>query len=100
MLVHRPRAGEQLAKALGADRDRDRQADRRPERVAAADPIPEAERARDAEARGRLDVARRCDEMLFDPGPALADEPGTRRLGVRHRLLRRERLAGDDEERL
>jgi hypothetical protein len=24
VLVHRPRAGEQLAKALGADRDRDR----------------------------------------------------------------------------
>jgi hypothetical protein len=72
VLVHRARAGEQLAKALGADRDRDRQADRRPQRVAAADPVPEAEGARDAEARRRLDVARRGDEVLFDPRAARA----------------------------
>ena len=100
VLVHRARAGEQLAKALGADRDRDRQADRRPERIAPADPVPEAEGARDAEARRRLDVARRGDEMLVDPRAAAGDEPLPRRLGVGHRFLRREGLAGDDEERL
>jgi hypothetical protein len=38
--------------------------------------------------------------VLVDPRPAARDEPALRGLGVGHRLLRRERLAGDDEERL
>ena len=51
VLVHRVRAGEQLAEAVGADGDGDRQADGRPHRIAAADPVPEAEGGRDAELR-------------------------------------------------
>ena len=45
MLVHRARAGEEASKVLGADRDGERQADRRPDRIAPADPVPEAEDA-------------------------------------------------------
>src|SRR5690606_42023888 len=43
MLVHRMRAGKQIAKILLADGDHDRQADRRPQRIAPADPVPKAE---------------------------------------------------------
>jgi hypothetical protein len=45
VLVHRMRAGQQLAKALRADGDGDRQADGRPQRIAAARPSPRSRRS-------------------------------------------------------
>ena len=56
MLVHLVRAGQELGEALRADGDHHRQADRAPDRVAAADPVPEAEDP----ARGRCRTPRSC----------------------------------------
>ena len=68
VLVHRVEAGEHLAEVLGTDRDHRRQADRGVHRVAAADPVPEAEHVRgvDAELRDALGVGRDRDEVLGD----------------------------------
>ena len=43
MVVHRMRAFEEMREIVLADGDHQRQADRRPDRIAAADPVPEAE---------------------------------------------------------
>jgi hypothetical protein len=51
-------------------------------------------------ARRRLDVGRRGDEVRVDLHATVGEEPAARGLGGGHRLLRRERLARDDEERL
>ena len=53
VLVHRVEAGEQLGEVVGTDRDHRRQADRRVHRVAAADPVPEAEHVRGVDAERR-----------------------------------------------
>ena len=70
VLVHRVEAGEHLAERVGADRDHQRQPDRRVERVATADPVPELEHVRgvDAELRDLLRVRRHRDEVLRDRG--------------------------------
>jgi hypothetical protein len=56
MAVHRGGAIEEPAEALGTDADGDRQPDRRPQRIAPPDPVPEAEDAAllDAELRAAL----------------------------------------------
>ena len=71
VLVHRVEAGEQLAEAVGADREHRREADRRVHRVAAADPVPEAEHVLrvDAEPRDLVGVRRDGDEVLRDRRP-------------------------------
>ena len=53
--------------------ERDRQADRRPQRVAAADPVPEAEHVGgvDAERGDRLGVGREGDEVAWRRPPSL-----------------------------
>ena len=68
MLVHRVEAREHVAEVFGADGDHGRQADRRIHRVAAADPVPEAEHVGgvDAELAHRLGVGRERDEVLGD----------------------------------
>ena len=58
-------AGEHLAELLGPDRDHERQADRRVVRVAAADPVPEAEHVRGVDAElahlsSLVDTATKC----------------------------------------
>src|SRR3546814_2248030 len=65
MLVHRMGAGEQLLEPVHADRDGDGQADRRPDGIPAADPVPEREHVLriDPEGRNRLPVRRQGDEM-------------------------------------
>ena len=102
MLVHGMRTGQQLLEPVHADGEGDGQADRRPERVAAADPVPEAEHVGgvDAEGGDRLGVGRDRDEVL---GHRLRtaqplDQPGPRRARVGHRLLGGEGLGGDDEQ--
>ena len=66
VLIHRVRAIEQLLEAGHPDDAGDRQADRRPERVAAADPVPEREHVGDVDAeRAHLFLRRRDrDEVL------------------------------------
>ena len=102
VLVHRVRAGEQLLEAREADGERDRQPDRRPQGVAAADPVPELEHVlgADAERRDRLGVGRDRDEMLGDRGlvAQALDQPGARRGGVGHGLLGGEGLGRDHEQ--
>ena len=68
MLVDVVEAGEQLAEHVGAERDRQRQADRRVDRVAAADPVPESERVRgvDAERGDLVEGGRDGDEVVGD----------------------------------
>ena len=57
---------EELRKANGSDGTHDRQADRRVDGVAPADPIPEPEHVRgvDAELRHAITMGGDCDEML------------------------------------
>ena len=66
MLVHGARAGEKLAERAFSDGDHQRQADGRPQRIAPADPVPEAEDAGLVEAELRHLVERGGDggEML------------------------------------
>ncbi len=105
VLVHRVEAGEHLGELRRADRQHGREADRRVHRVAAADPVPEAEHVLgvDAELRHLLGVGRDGDEVLGDR-LLLAAQTGQQPLaggaGVGHRLQRGEGLRGDHEERL
>ena len=73
-------------------------------RVAAADPVPELEHVGGVDAEGAHagGVGRHGDEVLGDgaSSPSLLNEPRARHVGVAHRLERRERLGGDDEQRL
>ena len=65
MLVHGVRALQKLGETVEADGERDRQPDRRPQRIASADPVPEAEHIGrvDAEGRDLLGIGRDRDEM-------------------------------------
>ena len=89
---------------VGADRDHRREADRRVHRVAAADPVPEAEHVRgvDAERGHLLGVRRDGDEVPRDRRLVAErrQRPLAGRARVRHRLERREGLRRDDEQRL
>ena len=92
------------AEVLRSDREHGREADRRIHRVAAADPVPEAEHVGgvDAELRHALGVGRHGDEVPAHR-PLVAERaqaPGARRMGVGQRLERREGLRADDEQRL
>ena len=97
------RAVEELLEAIEADGNGDRQADRRPQRVAAADPVPEHEHVRrvDAEAAHLRLVGRDGHEVLRDVRLVCrgGEEPRARRAPVHHRLFGREGLRRDDEQR-
>ena len=66
VLVHRVEAGEHVAEVVGTDGDHRRQADGRVHRVAAADPVPEAEHVRGCRCRtaatpaALVDTATKC----------------------------------------
>ncbi len=66
MLVHGMGAIEELAEIVRADGDHQRQADRRPDRIAAADPVPEAEDAVRVDAEGGDLVERGRDRGRND----------------------------------
>ena len=104
MAVHLVVALQELLVIVAADGDHERKADRRGERVAAADPIPKAEHVLDvnAEIGDFLRGGRDGDKVLRHGllGAELLDEPRLGGLGVGHRLLGGERLGRDDEERL
>ena len=102
VLVHLVPTCEHEFELVHAQRERDRQPDRRPQRVAAADPVPhrEARFRRDAESIHRRVIGRDRNEVMRDALLAqLADQPFARGVRVGERLLRRERLGADDEER-
>ena len=87
----------------GSSRRR-READRRVHRVAASDPVPGPEHllGLDVEPCNLVGARRDGDEVLRDRCPVAEprEHPSAGRLGVRHRLERRQRLRGDDEQRL
>ena len=60
MPVHRMHAIEELAEILRSDRDHQRQADGRPDRITTADPVPETEDTVlvDAECRDLVECGR------------------------------------------
>ncbi len=102
--VHLVVSVQKTVEVLASDGDHQRKPDGRGKRIAPADPVPESEHVLHVDAERRDFLLRRRDrhEVL---GHRLLiaqtlDEPRLGRLGVGHRLLRRERLRGDDEQRL
>ncbi|MNM89820.1 hypothetical protein D3C81_1020580 [compost metagenome] len=102
MLVHGVGAGQQLLEVAHADGQGDRQADRRPQRVAPADPVPHREDVfrGDAELDRGLAVARHGDEVAVQVrhGAALVEHPAARGLGVLQGLQGGEGFRRDDEQ--
>ena len=101
MLVDLVAAAQKFVEAVRPDRDRQRQADARPDRIAAADPIPEAEHARrlDAELRHLVELRRDGGEMVADG--RFADALARSRRGRSRRWSSSpggEGLRGDDEQ--
>ena len=103
MLVHLVGAGQQLGEPVEADGEGDRQADRRPQGVAPADPVPHREGPGRVEAE-RGDLGRVGGDRHEMPVErlrvaALVQVPGARGPGVGQGLRGGEGLRGDDEER-
>ena len=104
MLVHGVEAVQHRQELIGPDRDHGGEADRAVHRVAAADPVPAPEHA------GRVDAEGGNGRMVGGDrgkmpgnggiGAECADKPGPGGAGIGHRFERRERLGGDDEQRL
>ena len=104
VLVHLVKAIEHGAEILRPDGEHGRKADRRVHRVAPADPVPEPEHVGgvDAEFRHFRRIGRDGDKMLGDRLFVAAqtfEQPVARRVGVGHRLQRREGFRRDDEKR-
>jgi len=97
--VHLVGAGQQLPEALGANGDGDRQADGRPQRIAAANPVPETEGGLDAELLRLGDVGGERSEMARYLLATAGLEPGPSRAGIGHRLHRGEGLGGNQKQR-
>ena len=101
MLIHRVPTAEQGQEVLLPDGDRERYADRGPQRIASPDPVPHLEPVlgMDAELVHRAVIHRDGREVL--PHGLLAafrSHPGAGRTGIGQRLERRERLRCDDEQ--
>jgi len=103
MFVHSVGAAQQLFKILKPDLQRNGKADRRPQRVTPADPVPEFEHVfrRDAEGLHRRFIGGERDEVLRDPSlaAAIAQKPAPRRFGIGHGFLGGEGFRGDNEQR-
>ncbi len=102
MFVHRAGAGEQLLEVRRADRELDREPDCGPERIPAADPVPDLEAGvgTDAEGIHGRGIRRYRREVLRHGGLAeLGADPGAGAARIGDRLLRREGLGADDEQR-
>ena len=101
MLVHLVCTGQQLLEDVGAAGDGDRDTGGRPQRVAATDPVPEAQdlAGRHAIALGRLGVGGDADDVAQGGVAAGAgrQQPGDGGLGVGQGLAGGEGL-GDDQE--
>ena len=102
MLVELVRAREQPVEILRADRQRDRQPDSRPERIASPDPVPDREPLvrRNPEIVHRPAVGRDGDALRGNGRiAAVLQQPLACGIGVCERLKRRERFRADDEQR-
>ena len=103
VLVHLVAPGEHVLEGVHADEQRDRQPDRRPQRIASTDPVPEFEHAlgRDAEGSGGPEVGRHGGEVAGDRvlTAQTGDQPGAGAACVGQRFLGGEGLRGDDEQR-
>ena len=91
MFVHRVRAGEQLNKVVETNGQNDGQANRRPQRVTAANPVPELEHVRrvDTKLANRFAVGGErgkvfCHVFVIARG---FQEPVARAVGVGHGFL-------------
>ncbi|MNS47158.1 hypothetical protein D3C72_796790 [compost metagenome] len=103
VLVHGVGTGQQFLEVGHADGQGNRQADGRPQRVAATDPVPHREDVffADTEGYGGGVVARYRDEMAIQLGfrTPLGQIPGTGGLGVFQGFEGVEGFRRDDEQR-
>ena len=101
MLVHLVGAGQELGEVLRPHRDHHRQAHRAPDRVAPADPVPEAEDAGgvDAPGGGLVEGGGDGGEVAAGELAERVLQPGLGGAGVGHRLDGGEGLRGDDDQR-
>ena len=102
VFIHRVRAGEQLNEVVEAHGQDDGQTDRRPQGVAAADPVPELEHIRgiNAELADRFTVGRQRREV-FRHVLVVArgfQEPVARAVGVGHGFLSGEGFGRNQEQ--
>lgn len=103
VFVHRVRAGEQLNEIVEADGQNDGQADCRPQRVAAANPVPELEHVRriNAELAYRFTVGgqrRKVFRHVLFVARGF-QEPVARAVGVGHGFLSGEGFRRHQEQR-
>jgi hypothetical protein len=91
MPIHIGSAAQKFLEFGGSDRNRQRQADARPDRISAADPIPEAEYASglDTEFGDLVELRRHRGEMVRHSSASSAALIQARGFRVGHRLLRR-----------
>ena len=102
MQVHATSAREDTLEHVHADDERERQPNRRPQRVTTTDPVPEAE----AEVGTNTEIVhgfviRGCgnEVILHRDFVELLNDPLTRRFRVGHRLERRKGLRTNNEQR-
>jgi len=88
MFIHRLGARQKGAKILRPDGDGQRQADRGPDRIAPADPVPKAKDAvrRDAERPCAVHIGRDGGDMRARLIAQRFRQPGAGGAGVGHRL--------------
>ena len=101
MLIHRVGTGQQLAEVLKTNRQRNRQTNRRPHRIASTHPVPEREHVFRIDPKGThcLGVGRDRDKVARQFGRrCMLQKPAARRLRVHHGFLRGKCLGGDDEQ--
>ena len=105
MVVHRLGAGQQTLETVHPNRQRNRQAHRRPQGITPAHPVPHAEHVGSRQAenlrllrrrRHRHKVQRQSPRRII---PRRRAQPLPRRMRVEHGLLRRESLARHNEQR-
>jgi hypothetical protein len=103
MFIHPVRASQQRLKIVVSNDQSDRKPNRTPQTIPTADPIPELEHMffADPKLRDSLRIRAERNEMFRNVRLVLRplEEPISGRSRVRDRLLRRERLGSDDEER-
>ena len=102
MQVHVVGAGQQFLEIGDADRHGNRQADRRPQRIAPADPVPHRQDVflADTELGGGGNVAGNGNEVSVQLrfAAALGQIPGARGLGILQGFQGGEGFAGNDEQ--
>ena len=99
MLVHGVCAREEFTEALRTDRDGNGQANGRPQRVATAHPVPEAEGGGDTQGACGLGIGGERGKVARHIAPALRVKPRQGRARVGHGLGRSEGLGCDEEQR-